>query len=239
MVDRLSQLHHRGEAGPLQSLAAHDTEPAFDLVEPRGMSGGVMKMNVGMTCPPAIMLGLMGIQVVYDHVQVQIRIGSHQTVHKVQELAPAAALQLNAVLAQHGPNLVRTHIPQGLGQEPSVPATPARWRGSIQLGQNTTFGPGRVAPGRPRSRGIAQPGQPLLAKTAPPLQRRGTADAQARRDLPGTQPGCCQLNNLNAGQYPSFGLSGAPPALQLSALALGQRNSNSLSWHGATISQVN
>jgi hypothetical protein len=60
-----------------------------------------------------------------------------------------------------------------------------------------------------------------------------------RRDLPGTQPGGCQLNDLNAAVYPSFGPSGAPPALQLSALGLGQLNSNRLSWHDATILQVN
>src|SRR5215470_15367905 len=103
MVDRLSQLHYRGETGPLQGLAAQDTEPAFDLVKPRGMSGGVMKMNVGMTRSPTIMLGLMGIQIVYDHVQVQIRIGGHQTVHKVQELPPTAARVMSRthLAAQH------------------------------------------------------------------------------------------------------------------------------------------
>jgi hypothetical protein len=36
-------------------------------------------------------LRFMGIQIVHNHVQVQLGIGSHQTVHKVQELAPPPA----------------------------------------------------------------------------------------------------------------------------------------------------
>ncbi len=53
-VNGLPQLLDRGKAGSPERLAAQDTEPALDLIEPRCVGRGVMKVDLGMARPSGI-----------------------------------------------------------------------------------------------------------------------------------------------------------------------------------------
>ena len=70
VINGLAQVSEGGHAQPSQGLTPQDAEPAFHLVEPGGMGRRVMKMDVGMLCQPAVMLRLMGIQVVQDDMKL-------------------------------------------------------------------------------------------------------------------------------------------------------------------------
>ena len=66
-VNRGAQLPYVTEASSLQGSAGEQTEPDFDLIEPRSMGGSEVEVDVGMPRQPAIMLGLVGAQIVQDH----------------------------------------------------------------------------------------------------------------------------------------------------------------------------
>ncbi len=63
-VDGVAQLCHAGEVCPLEGLAAQDTKPDLNLVEPRSVGWSEMKMHIGVSLQPAILLWLMGRKVV-------------------------------------------------------------------------------------------------------------------------------------------------------------------------------
>src|SRR5260370_8322046 len=92
-INGLPQLRYGGEAGTLQGLAAQDAEPALDLIEPGSVRGRVVKTDVGVTSPPAVVLGLMATQVVHNHMQLPAGVGGHHAVHKIEKLpAPATMI---------------------------------------------------------------------------------------------------------------------------------------------------
>src|SRR6516225_12269581 len=73
----------------MQRLSLQDREPVFALVEP----GGPRRREVEMTFEPAIVPGLVGIQVVEDDMDGRIRVCGDDVVHEVEELdAPPALL---------------------------------------------------------------------------------------------------------------------------------------------------
>src|SRR5262245_58735323 len=86
-IDRLAELPHRREAGGFEGPPTQDAEPAFDLVEPTGMSRREMKMHPGMTSEPAVDFRFMRVEVVEDDVQFAIRIVGHDLVHEPEKLA--------------------------------------------------------------------------------------------------------------------------------------------------------
>jgi hypothetical protein len=51
-------------------IGYEDREPDFDLVQPRGMGRGEVKVKVGVWGQPAVVFGLVGVQVVQDDVNV-------------------------------------------------------------------------------------------------------------------------------------------------------------------------
>ena len=63
-IDLPAQLAWRGEAGTGQGLARQDGEPDLDLIEPRGVGRGEVKIDVLAAGQPAIVFGLVSIQVV-------------------------------------------------------------------------------------------------------------------------------------------------------------------------------
>src|SRR5689334_23755637 len=90
-VDLVANLPRRGEAGAGQGFAGEDREPDFDLVEPPGMGRGEVKVAVGVSGQPAIVFGLVGVQVVQDDVNFPAGMLGDGAVHKVPELDPSAA----------------------------------------------------------------------------------------------------------------------------------------------------
>jgi len=90
-VDLVANLPRRGEAGAGQGFAGENREPDFDLVQPRGMGRSEVKVDVGVSGQPAIVFGLVGVQVVQDDMSLLAGIGGDGAVHEVQELDPSTA----------------------------------------------------------------------------------------------------------------------------------------------------
>src|SRR6201993_775791 len=90
-VDLVAQLAWRGEAGPGQGLAGEDGEPDFNLIEPGGVGRREVKMDVLVACQPAIVFGLMGVQIVENDMNLAVGIGGDDAVHEIQELDAATA----------------------------------------------------------------------------------------------------------------------------------------------------
>src|SRR4029077_3347679 len=89
-VDLIAHLAWGGEAGAGQGVAGEDGKPDFDLIEPGGVGRGEVKMDVLVTAQPAIVFGLMGVQVVQDDMNLPAWMIDDDAVHEMQELnAPA------------------------------------------------------------------------------------------------------------------------------------------------------
>jgi hypothetical protein len=84
-IDLPAQLTWRGEAGTGQGPAGQDGEPDLDLIEPRGVGRGEVKMDVFVAGQPAIVFGLVSIQVVKDDMNFPVGMVSDDAVHEVQE----------------------------------------------------------------------------------------------------------------------------------------------------------
>jgi hypothetical protein len=77
----------------VQRPTFQDREPDFDLVEPGGPRRREVEMHVRMTLEPAVVLGLVGIEVVEDDMDGRIRMSGDDIIHEVEELdAPSALL---------------------------------------------------------------------------------------------------------------------------------------------------
>ncbi len=98
-----------------QTLFAEDAEETLDEVHPRGVRGRVVKVNSRMATQPAPgRLVLVDIQVVHDHVECPIRIGSHDVIHepeKVHRGAPVTDMS--------------DHFTGGIAPEPAPRRVPA------------------------------------------------------------------------------------------------------------------
>src|SRR4030067_2269782 len=71
-VDSLAHLTRGSETRCSQSLTPQYAEPDLDLIEPRSMSRREVKAYVGMPHEPPIFLGLVGVQIIQDHVKLHI-----------------------------------------------------------------------------------------------------------------------------------------------------------------------
>ena len=92
-VDGVAHLPGRGKAGPAQGATAEDAEPDLDQVEPACIGGCKVKVDVGMARQPAVALGLVGVEVVQNHVNGLVGwILVDQFVHEVEELPASASL---------------------------------------------------------------------------------------------------------------------------------------------------
>ena len=90
-IDLLSYLARRGEAGAGQGMTGEDGKPDLHLVQPGGVGRGEVKMDILVARQPAIVFGLMGVQVVQDDVHFPAGMLGDDAVHEVQKLDPPAA----------------------------------------------------------------------------------------------------------------------------------------------------
>src|ERR1700755_1913859 len=58
-VNRMAQLCNTGKVGSLQGLAAQDTKPNLNLIEPGGVGWSKMKMHIGVSSQPTILFWLV------------------------------------------------------------------------------------------------------------------------------------------------------------------------------------
>src|SRR5271166_5211122 len=77
---------------PCRDFPFQDREPNFDLIEPGGSCRGEVEMHVGVTLEPAVVFGLVGVEVVEDHMDCGVRVASDDIVHEVEKLDASAAL---------------------------------------------------------------------------------------------------------------------------------------------------
>src|SRR4030042_1380677 len=91
IVYGLAHSANRGCAQATQGLPPQNAKPAFHLIEPGGMSGSVVKVDIGVTGQPTIMLGLMDVQVVQDDMQLLARVLCHYAIHEIQKLPPPSS----------------------------------------------------------------------------------------------------------------------------------------------------
>src|SRR5271166_7060258 len=101
VVDTAAELWHAVEAGRRQRLSAEDTEPDLDLMEPRGVGGSVVEVDVFVALQPAVVFGFVGIEIVENDMDLLLRIGAAEAIHEIQELHAAATLVM-AGLDQSG-----------------------------------------------------------------------------------------------------------------------------------------
>ena len=73
-IDVLSKLFNRCKGCAAQGLAFQDREPALDLIKPGGSGRREVEMDVRVTLEPAVVLGLVGVEIVEDDVDGGIRI---------------------------------------------------------------------------------------------------------------------------------------------------------------------
>ena len=76
--------------GSLERLAAQNAKPAFNLIKPGSVGGRKVQMHVGMALEPAIVLWLVGIEIVQNDVNfLFLAVGVYYAIHEIHEL-PAA-----------------------------------------------------------------------------------------------------------------------------------------------------
>lgn len=146
-----------------------------------------------------------------------------------------SALQLNAALPQHLPDLVGRDIPQGPRHQAPRPGTEARRRWLVQLRQDAADGVRPIHRRFARPGLIAQPSQPTAGESPTPLTHRGRPQRQPRGDLLGrASRRRCQDDAGSQGHALLRGpLPG--PRRQLGMFLIGQRNCRRHSSHGRSI----
>lgn len=77
----------------MQRLSLQDREPDFDLIEPGRPRRGEVEVHVWMALEPAVVLRLVGVEVVEHDMDRGVGTAGDDIVHEVEELeAPAARL---------------------------------------------------------------------------------------------------------------------------------------------------
>ena len=75
-------------------IALNFGEPDFDLIEPGGPGRREMEMDVRVTLEPAVVLGLVGVEIVENDMEFAARMLGDDAVHEVEEFDAAPALVL-------------------------------------------------------------------------------------------------------------------------------------------------
>src|SRR5580765_7128964 len=91
-IDVLPELLDGGEGGAVQGLSFKDREPDLDLIEPGGSGRSEVEMHIRVTLEPAVVFGLVGVEVVEDDVDGGVRVASDDIVHEIEEFDPASAI---------------------------------------------------------------------------------------------------------------------------------------------------
>ena len=89
VVNGLPELLRRGKAGALQCLSAQDAEPALHLIEPGRVSRDEMEVHILVALEPAIVFGLVGIEVIQNDMDLPTGVFADDLVHEIQKLTPS------------------------------------------------------------------------------------------------------------------------------------------------------
>ena len=99
-VDRLAQPSNTGKVGSSQGLAAQDTKPNLNLIEPGGVGWSEMKMHIGVSSQPTILFWLVAGKIIQNHMNFLIAMSGQDSVHELEELpAPPAPVVAGLNLA--------------------------------------------------------------------------------------------------------------------------------------------
>ena len=90
-IDGLAQLSNTGKVGSLQGLAAQDTKPNLNLIEPGGVGWSEMKMHIGVSSQPAILFGLVAGKIIQNHMNFLIEMSGQYSVHELEEFPATPA----------------------------------------------------------------------------------------------------------------------------------------------------
>ena len=90
-VDGMAQLSHTGKVGSSRGLAAQDTKPNLNLIEPGGAGWSEMKMHVGVSSQPTILFWLVAGKIIQNHMDLLIQMSSQDSVHELEELPATTA----------------------------------------------------------------------------------------------------------------------------------------------------
>jgi hypothetical protein len=98
-LDMGNEVFNCGEACSAQGLSAERRKPDFDLIEPRGMSGGKVKVEPRMLALKSRIADPMRAEIVEHDMEIFVGVRSFQPGHEIKELlAPFArfAYPINA-----------------------------------------------------------------------------------------------------------------------------------------------
>ena len=99
-IDGMAQLSDTGKIGSSQGLAAQDTKPNLNLIEPGGVGWSEMKMHVGVSSQPTILFWLVAGKIIQNHMDFLIEMSGQDSVHELEEFpAPAAPVVAGLNLA--------------------------------------------------------------------------------------------------------------------------------------------
>ena len=99
-IDRMAQLSNTGKVGSLQGLAAQDTKPNLNLIEPGGVGWSEMKMHIGVSSQPTILFWLVAGKIIQNHMNFLIKMSGQYSVHELEEFpAPPAPVVAGLNLA--------------------------------------------------------------------------------------------------------------------------------------------
>jgi hypothetical protein len=90
-IDGMAQLSHTGKVGSSQGLAAQDTKPNLNLIEPGGVGWSEMKMHIGVSSQPTILFWLVAGKIIQNHMNFLIEMFGQDSVHELQEFPATTA----------------------------------------------------------------------------------------------------------------------------------------------------
>ena len=135
----------------------------------------------------------------------------------------AAALQTDAVAAQHAPDVMAGNIAHSPAHQRAIPAgIPGRGRG-VELLQDTLLRSHVIVGGLARTRGIQQARQALAQKAIAPFADRGRAGVMGGGDCLITSARGSIQDDLGTEDVPASALAAAHDALQLLPFGVTQK----------------
>ena len=90
-IDGMAQLSDTGKVGSSQGLAAQDTKPNLNLIEPGGVGWSEMKMDVGMSSQPTILFWLVAGKIIQNHMNFLIAMSGQDSVHELEKFPATSA----------------------------------------------------------------------------------------------------------------------------------------------------
>ena len=102
----IADLAWRGETRAGQGFGGENGEPDLHLIEPGGMGRRKVEVDVLVPRQPAVVFGLVGIEIVQDHMDLAAGMFGNHAVHEIHELDAPAAL-IMAGLDQASGNIER------------------------------------------------------------------------------------------------------------------------------------